>query len=721
MIQHRFGLPLCLAALVACTSGRPDKGATWTVGGTVTGLAGTGLVLQNNQGDDLAVTADGPFTFATPLLQESGYRITVKVQPTTPPQTCTVVDGSGVVDGANVSNANVACVTDRFAIGGIVTNYRGSGLVLTNGDDELAVTASGLFTFPTKVVSGGTFDVAVKTQPESPSQHCVVSGGSGTVVAGDVTGVAVHCDTNSFSVGGEVSGLAGTGLVLSFGESELLVNSNGPFGFPGQVGSGESYAVTIAAQPSNPAQTCLVAGGTGVVGNANVTSVRVSCTTNAYPVGGTVSGLTGSGLVLLLDNDEELPVSADGPFTFPTPVPSGRTYRVTVGTQPGSPAQVCTVERGAGTIFGAAVTDVDVVCAAEGTYAVGGTVSGLAGSGLVLQLNGGGDLAVPANGAFRFAGRVATGASYAVTVLTQPSSPLQSCTVQNGAGTMGGANVTSVTVACVSERAIGGTVSGLAGSGLVLRNGAETLPVSANGPFTFATRVAVGGSYSVSVETQPTSPAQVCAVAGGSGVVANASINGVAVTCVTGGGGGTGFTGSGPGGSVPDSTGGFDCQTPGAPLTTEIEVPATATWAVAGVTVTFANLTHQFIGDLRATLTHVPSGRTVTLFDTIGGLLSGDPFECGDSSNLNGNYSLVDTATRSLGAAATEGTCLSTCDIPSGDYQANSFGTGPSLLSAAGGTAFGGVTAAGAWRLTVYDQAQGDTGSFTGWTLALTR
>src|ERR1700690_1919629 len=57
------------------------------------------------------------------------------------------------------------------------------------------------------------------------------------------------------------------------------------------------------------------------------------------------------------------------------------------------------------------------------TYTVGGTVTGLLGSGLVLQINGGDNLAFTANGGFDFGTRLANGASYSVTVATQPSNP----------------------------------------------------------------------------------------------------------------------------------------------------------------------------------------------------------------------------------------------------------------------------------------------------------
>jgi hypothetical protein len=84
---------------------------------------------------------------------------------------------------------------------------------------------------------------------------------------------------------------------------------------------------------------------------------------------------------------------------------------------------------------------------APASYQVGGTVSGLDGT-VVLQLGGANNLAVSANGSFAFASTLASGASYSVTVATQPGPPLQSCTVSNGAGIIGAANVTDVSVTC---------------------------------------------------------------------------------------------------------------------------------------------------------------------------------------------------------------------------------------------------------------------------------
>jgi hypothetical protein len=85
---------------------------TYTIGGHVDGLAGSGLVLQQNGGDALPISADGDFTFATPLNDGASYAVTVSAEPGNPAQTCTVANGSGTVDGANVSDVAVTCTTD---------------------------------------------------------------------------------------------------------------------------------------------------------------------------------------------------------------------------------------------------------------------------------------------------------------------------------------------------------------------------------------------------------------------------------------------------------------------------------------------------------------------------------------------------------------------------------------------------------------------------------
>jgi len=84
-----------------------------------------------------------------------------------------------------------------------------------------------------------------------------------------------------------------------------------------------------------------------------------------------------------------------------------------------------------------------------GSYTVGGTVSGLAGPGLVLSLSPGTQtVTVNANGAFAFPTPLGNGADYQVNVATQPGYPSQSCTTSTGSGTIIGSSVSSVQVTC---------------------------------------------------------------------------------------------------------------------------------------------------------------------------------------------------------------------------------------------------------------------------------
>ena len=514
---------------VVCSTNR------YTVGGAVTGLSGTGLVLEDNDGDDLALAADGAFTFVTPIASGAAFTVKVAHQPATPSQACQVSGSSGTLGGANVTSVVVNCATNRFVVGGTVAGLAGTGLQLQdNGGDALTVSANGTFGFPTSLISGGAFAVTVSAQPSGPTQTCAVSAGTGTLIAANITSVNVDCTTNTYLVGGAVSGLLGQGLVLqdNLGDN-LAVGASGTFSFAGQVPSGGAFATTVLTQPTSPSQTCVVTGGGGLVADAAKADIAVSCTTNQYVIGGTVSGLSGAGLVLRDNDGDDLSLTQNGSFAFVTAVGSGHAFLVTIAAQPATPTQTCIVSGAAGNVVGADVSSVTVDCNTN-AYSVSGTVGGLAGVGLAVALNGGAPSAVSANGGFAFPTTVASGATYAVTVTSQPTLPWQTCSVTGGGGSIVSADVASVVITCVTNSyPISGTVSGVAGVGLKLLNGAESLPVTADGDFAFLTAVASGATYSVSVGTQPSSRTQTCTVAGGTGTVAGVGVTGVVVTCVT--------------------------------------------------------------------------------------------------------------------------------------------------------------------------------------------
>jgi len=251
---------------------------TDSVGGMVEFLSGT-LVLQNNAGDNLTITAPGTFTFASQIANGSGYNVTVLTQPSG--MTCSVSNGTGTISGSNVNSVLVMCSVNPRNVGGTVSGLSGT-LVLKNGTDPtVTVTANGTFTFPNKVASGSPYTVTVGTQPTG--QTCSVASGTGYISLADVTNVAVTCATNTYTIGGTLSGLNAGGLALqNSGGTALNVTANGTFSFPTAVPYNNTYNVTIQTQP--PGQTCAVSAGSGAV-TGNVTNVSVACSEVA-PIAG---------------------------------------------------------------------------------------------------------------------------------------------------------------------------------------------------------------------------------------------------------------------------------------------------------------------------------------------------------------------------------------------------------------------------------------------------
>ena len=107
-----FSATILVIATVLSACGESENGGSYFVGGSVSGLKGGGLVIQNNNGDDLVIDGDGAFVFSTALDDGSEFAVTVASQPSDPVQTCVVTNGSGVVAGADVTNVDVVCAEE---------------------------------------------------------------------------------------------------------------------------------------------------------------------------------------------------------------------------------------------------------------------------------------------------------------------------------------------------------------------------------------------------------------------------------------------------------------------------------------------------------------------------------------------------------------------------------------------------------------------------------
>jgi len=94
-------------------------------------------------------------------------------------------------------------------------------------------------------------------------------------------------------------------------------------------------------------------------------------------------------------------------------------------------------------------------------------------------------------------------------------------------------STTGTTTSTVSTTSytVGVTVTGLSGTVVLQNNGGDNLSETSDGTYTFATSVASGSAYAVTVLTQPTD--QTCSVTSGSGTMGNANVTDVAVACTS--------------------------------------------------------------------------------------------------------------------------------------------------------------------------------------------
>jgi 6-phosphogluconolactonase (cycloisomerase 2 family) len=121
-----FALTLAFSlALTACGGGGSDGGGSvsYTLGGSISTLTGSGLLLASN-GETLSVAPSATsFTFTNAL--SGSYNVTIAAQPDG--QTCTVANGSGTAAGASVTSVAVSCrsyvlyVADSTA--GVISQY----------------------------------------------------------------------------------------------------------------------------------------------------------------------------------------------------------------------------------------------------------------------------------------------------------------------------------------------------------------------------------------------------------------------------------------------------------------------------------------------------------------------------------------------------------------------------------------------------------------------
>lgn len=168
----RLAAAFC-AALVLAACGGSDDGDLF-LAGSIIGLTKEGLVLENRgNGDTKAIPAGAQaFVFDKGLDHDESFDVQVKTQPTG--AVCTPFFNRGRTGSFSIQSVEIRCVTNSYQLGGTVSGLTGSGLVLINGADKLAVPAGATsFVMPSKVPDGASYGLIIFSQPAG--QQCTVS------------------------------------------------------------------------------------------------------------------------------------------------------------------------------------------------------------------------------------------------------------------------------------------------------------------------------------------------------------------------------------------------------------------------------------------------------------------------------------------------------------------------------------------------------------------
>lgn len=165
---------------------------------------------------------------------------------------------------------------------GNLVPLKNPGLVLANGDEEISVPVGATrFSFSKQVEYGDNYNVVIKTQPQFMT--CSPYSSTGTAGRLESINVPLSCAQNTHAVLVTITGLTAgaTGdnkLQLINGSTVNEVAGTATSSSFGGIAVGLSYGVAVFQQPTG--QTCTVANGSGIMGDADRADVTVTCVKN---------------------------------------------------------------------------------------------------------------------------------------------------------------------------------------------------------------------------------------------------------------------------------------------------------------------------------------------------------------------------------------------------------------------------------------------------------
>ncbi|MDH5718577.1 MAG: hypothetical protein OEZ22_13205, partial [Spirochaetia bacterium] len=262
--------------------------SSWTVWVDVTGITSGSLTLQNNAGDDIPVSADASYSFATMLNDGATYNVTT-TNPTG--HLCTVTGGAGTIALSDVT-VTVNCIS-TWTVWVDVTGLAGTFDLQLNGTETINIAADGTYDFATLLTYNTLYTISILNV--STGNYCTISNESGVMGLADITNVQINC-IPAWTISGIVTGATPSdSITVQNTVTGETVNSltdtagNASFNFTQQTPDNAAYNVIVTIPPTS--QSCTVTNSSGIAAT-DVSNINITCGTS-WTLSGNISQATG--------------------------------------------------------------------------------------------------------------------------------------------------------------------------------------------------------------------------------------------------------------------------------------------------------------------------------------------------------------------------------------------------------------------------------------------
>jgi hypothetical protein len=315
---------------------------TYTIGGTVIGLKSAGTVHVLSGSDDDAISANGPFILPTAVISGTAFTVSLGALPTG--QVCAVLNGSGTVANANLSNVVVYC-TYVQSVATLHGTYAGAGYNINIDTDQLAIglpfDGAGNEGNPvTQIVNTGGTVTSTNASTDFAGPYTVVTTDAIAVLTtgGNNIGAIAGPDADEFFWLADASTADGGGLpALAVGVSPLQNGS-----LAGLAGNWIAVGLDQGSDPQDFAAVLTFAADGSVNGTSTSLDLNGVVNVFAYSVPAGTSTIT-SGGQLTTGGGTLGYVSANGEFLVETYTGSGSAPGMTVAVKQGTGVTLATL------------------------------------------------------------------------------------------------------------------------------------------------------------------------------------------------------------------------------------------------------------------------------------------------------------------------------------------------------------------------------------------